>query len=194
MQVLRCIFPDGWGKRNVTVFTLNADGSNLTYTPGHPSPEHPVWGQRGGHPNWHPNGDYLIRNLNVDGVERLCEVKYDGTQLRVLSAKVKGGGHATIEPSGRYVITDDFPYEGVQKVSIRLIDLSAEEEEVLCKLPTVPIYDSSVPTQVQDPSKHPALRLDGHPVWSRDYKRVCFQAAHKGSRQLYIADLSNIHS
>jgi len=37
-----------------------------------------------------------------------------------------------------------------------------------------------------------AMRLDGHPVWSRDYRQCCLQVAPEGNRQLIIADLSKV--
>ncbi|HUU27421.1 MAG TPA: hypothetical protein VM123_06385 [archaeon] len=178
MQVLRCLFPDGWGGENAMVFTLDADGSNIRYTPSRP-----VWAQSGGHPNWHPDGEHLIRNLKPDGKTiRFCRIRYDGTEVIILSEKFTGGGHPTLEPGSRYCITDAFPFHGGQKVSIRLIDLAAQKEDIICTLPTIK----------REGLVHSALRLDGHPFWSRDYKKVCFQAAPRGLRQLFIADLSEI--
>jgi len=178
MQVLRCLFPDGWGSENAMVFTLDADGSNIQYTPSDP-----VWGQRGGHPNWHPDGEHLIRNLRPDGKNlRFCKIRYDGSEVTVLSEKFTGGGHPTVEPAERFCITDEFPFHNGQKVSIRLIDLVAGEEISVCTLPTLK----------RQGLKHSALRLDGHPFWSRDYKKICFQAAPKGARQIFMADLSEI--
>ena len=178
MQVLRCLFPDGWGQRNAMVFTFNADGSNIRYTPSDP-----VWGHGGGHPNWHPDGEHLIRNLQPDGKEkRFCQFRYDGTELIVLSERIPGGGHPTIEPRGRYIVTDSFSYDGLQKVHIRLVDLVSDDEEDICVMPTLN----------RETVEHPALRFDGHPAWSRDYKKVCFNGAPDGRRQVFIADLSNI--
>jgi len=180
MQVLRCLFPDGWGGRNAMVFTCKADGSDIRYTPSTP-----VWGHEGGHPNWHPDGIHLIRNLRPDGKNlRFCQFRYDGTEFTVLSEKIPGGGHPTLEPSGRYCITDDFPFDGEQKVRIRLVDLVAEEEESICTLPTLP----------RKGLKHPVHRLDGHPFWSRDYKKICFQAAPQGKRQLFLAEIAQVLS
>lgn len=87
-----------------------------------------------------------------------------------------------MEPRERFCITDEFPFDTVQKVSIRLIDLVAEEEMSVCTLPTLK----------REGLKHSAIRLDGHPFWSRDYKKTFFQAAPKGARQIFMADLSEI--
>jgi len=178
MQVLRCLFPDGWGDRNVMVFTFAPDGSNIRYTP-----TTPVWGYGGGHPNWHPDGVYIIRNLQTDGKKtRFCRFRYDGIELIVLSEKIPGGGHPSIDPKGRYIITDSFSYDDVQKVHIRLVDLVSDDEQDICTVPTI----------ARENLRDSVFRLDGHPVWSRDYKKVCFNAAPDGNRQVFIADLSNV--
>ncbi len=180
-QVTRCIFPDKSGGENATVFTFNPDGSDIRFLP-----TEPIWGMSGGHPNWHTDGVHMIRNLRIDGKpNRLCQWRFDGSEFTVLNDTVEVGGHPRIEPNGRYVVTDAFPrVNGVQHVTIRLIDIKSGEEEKLCSLPT--IDRDTVPNAV--------LRLDGHPNWTRDFKKVIFQAAPEGSRQLYIADLSKLVS
>jgi hypothetical protein len=68
-------------------------------------------------------------------------------------------------------------------VDIQLIDMDAEEFEVVCRMQTL---DRAEELEYQP------HRLDGHPVWSRDYQSICFQAAPEGNRQLFLADLSSI--
>jgi hypothetical protein len=177
-QILRCVFPDGAGGENTTVFTFNPDGSDIRFLP-----TDPVWGLGGGHPNWHADGEHLIRNIPVAGKLRFCQWRYDGTDFKVLSEKLPGGGHPRIEPDGRYIVTDTFPQRGGrQMVTLRFIDLKADAEEKLCTMPTIS----------RDAAVDAVLRLDGHPGWSRDFKKVIFQAAPEGNRQLFIADLSKI--
>jgi hypothetical protein len=180
-QITRCIFPDNWGGENTTVFTFDPDGSDIRFLP-----TKPVWGLGGGHPNWHPDGEHLIRNLKLDGkVPRFCQWRYDGSEFTVLTDKVEGGGHPRIEPSGRHVVTDTFTRDDdVQRVTIRLVDVKSGTEAKLCTVPTI---DRKKLT-------NSVLRLDGHPNWSRDFKKVIFQAAPQGARQLFVADVSRIVS
>jgi len=179
MQVLRCLLPGGFGGRNTMVFTFKQDGSDIRYAPGTP-----VWGAKGGHPNWHPDGVHLIRVLRVDGeTPRLCKFRYDAEDFTVMSEKILGGGHPSFEGQGRYIVTDEFHGSRPQMVSIQLIDMQAEQVATLCSLPTLPRGEQL------DYQPH---RLDGHPVWSRDYRQVCFQAAPEGARRLYIADVSKL--
>lgn len=176
-QVLRCIFPDGHGTTNATVFTFNPDGSDIRFLPSDP-----VWGLAGGHPNWHLDGEHIIRNLSVDKRLRFCQWRYDGSDFKVLSDKFLGGGHPRIEPHGRYIVTDRYAHDGQrQTVTIRLIDLVSETEEEVCTMPTID----------RDAVSDFVLRLDAHPNWSRDCRQVIFQAAPEGSRQLFVADLSS---
>ena len=178
MQVLRCLFPDRWGGRNPMVFTLKPDGSDV-----HLTPSFPLWGHGGGHPNWHPDGEHLLRNLRPDGTTvRLCKIAFDGSHYEVLSQTIEGGGHPTIEPRERYIITDaNERRDGEDCVRIRLIDLVAQQDHTVCTMPTIRERDG-----------HTVLRVDGHPAWSRDYRKVLFQATPDGARQLFLADLSDV--
>jgi hypothetical protein len=100
--------------------------------------------------------------------------------VTVLSEKYEASGHPSVEPRGRFLITDDHPQHGSQQhVILRLLDLKADTDRVLCTLPTV--FRPSLSTT--------DLRLDGHPVWNRDFTQCCLQATHEGRRQLFIVDL-----
>ena len=181
MQVLRCLFPEASGDnaRNAMVFTYNPDGSDIQSTPSWP-----IWGHMGGHPNWHPDGEHLIRNLYPHGEseERFCKIKYDGSEVTVLSEKFEGGGHPTVEPSEKFCITDSYPViDERQFVNIRWIDLKEQKEYSLCKLKTI---RNDVP--------HIAMRLDGHPFWDKAFRKVGFQAAPDGNRQIFVADVSSL--
>ncbi len=183
-QVLRCIFPDfehESTQRNPLTISFNADGSNINFC----LPDfRPIWGNGGGHPNWLPNGDYIVRVLKFeDGKRYFATFKYDGSDFKQLCKNVKAGGHPTIEEREKYLITDSNPQNEKGKFTqLHLVDLVADEEEIICELPSInwkERHDDNV------------FRVDGHPVWSRDYKKVCIQAAPEGARQLFVVDLSN---
>jgi hypothetical protein len=183
LQVFRCLFPDGYGERNPMVFTFKPDGSDIRVLRSKPS----MWNAGGGHPNWHGDGQHIIRNLAVDGKRtRFCQFHYDGSDFRILTEKIPGGGHPRIDPAGRYIVTDTIERtHGVETVALRYIDLKSETEQRLCEVPTI---DRSAFAQMDDK----VMRLDGHPTFSRDHKKVCFQAAPAGNRQLMIADLTTL--
>ena len=183
VQVLRYIHPDAPDVRNPMVFTFNPDGSDICYIPK--TDRVGVWNAGGGHPNWHGDGVHIIRNMQPDGGEdsRFIQARYDGTEFKILCEKIKGGGHPSVEPNGKYLITDERD-EGndVAVMKLRLIDLIAEEERCVCAIPTIN----------RDNIEDKVFRLDGHPAWSRDYKKVSLQAAPEGKRQLFIVDLDKV--
>lgn len=180
MLVQRCLFPDRSGGRNVNVFTFDVEGNDIKRTFSEP-----VWGHGGGHPNWHPDGNHLIRNLRPYGnKERLCKVPVDGSDPAILSETIDGGGHPTIEPFERFIVTDAKYLDPEPVFRIRLINIIAQTEEAICVMPTKPLYRKK--------GVYHELRLDGHPAWDRSFKRICFQGAPNGHRQLFIADLSSL--
>lgn len=176
LQISRTLFPAGLPGRNTMVFTFNTDGTDVRWLPTEPK-----WGTDGGHPNWHGDGQRVIRNIKVDGVTRLVEWKYDGTGFRVMSGKFEGGGHPRVEPSGRFLVTDAF--QGPE-LTLRWLDLKAGKEEPLVVIAT---FDKKA-------IKDEVLRLDGHPSFDRNFKQICFQAAPEGRRQLYVADVGKLIS
>ncbi len=185
LQVLRCIFPGFDGKsedRNPLTITFNSDGSNIKFS----LPDfRPVWGNGGGHPHWEPNGEYITRILKMpDKKNYFVEFRYDGADFKQLCTKVKGTGHPSTEPSGKYIVTDSKSGKGKEQVcSLHLVDIPADEEAIVCSLPTIDWkekYTDSV------------FRVDGHPSWDRDYKQVAFQAAPGGIRQVFAIDLSHL--
>ena len=178
MQVLRCMLPGGHGGYNAMVFTFDRRGRDIRYLP-----TDPVWGAALDHPNWCPDGAHVLMNLAPKGATRrlFTQFRYDGTGMKVLTDRTSGGGHPSIEPHRKYVITDAFPDKG-RAVALRLVDVTAGKEETVCRLSTID----------RNAAANPVFRLDGHPVWSRDYRRVCFQAAPEGVRQLFIADLAKL--
>ena len=182
-QVLRCIFPgyDYQTPPNPMVFSFNADGSDIHFT----SPGFKVWDAPGGHPNWHPNGEYILRHFKTeDDIKRFFLFKYDGSEIKQLSERIIASGHPSFEPSGRFLITDDDDKDddGNSIIILRLIDFSSDKAEVVCTMPTINWRDTG----------HKVLELDGHPVWNRDFTQVCLQAAPKGSRQLYVFDVKKL--
>jgi hypothetical protein len=184
-QVLRCLFPgyDGPNYRNPMVFTFNPDGSNIKFT----SPGFKVWFAPGGHPNWHPDGEHIIRHFRMeDDIKRFFLFKYDGSETKQLSEKIEASGHPSIEPSGRFLITDDDSETDYgQSMKLRLIDFIADASEVVCELPTIN-WKKNYP--------HKLFELDGHPVWNRDFTQVSLQAAPDGYRGLFVFDMKKLMS
>lgn len=182
MEVFRAL-PRGKGRQKLSVFTFKTDGSDIKL-----AIDHQLWSKGGHHPNWHPDGEHLIMNLRPHGNKLLfCQYRTDGSDFRVISEKHPGGGHPSITADGRYLVTDAYTYEsGVspnKEVPIRLLDTQSDEVEVICRIYTL--------GRKGDLGRG-TLRLDPHPAWSRDFKKVCFNGAPDGRRQVFVADLSDV--
>lgn len=172
--------PHGAGVERRAVVTLRPDGSELRVAI---SPE--TWVPGGHHPNWLPDGDRVLMNLNLRGEGmRLASARYDGADLAPLTEAVPGSGHPSLHPNGRHVLTDAYTHEplayGDGTTPLRLIDVAAGREITLARIRTAP------------PDEGPVRmwRVDPHPAWDRAYRRAVFNACPGGVRRVYLADLS----
>ena len=91
-------------------------------------------------------------------------------------------GHDTNEDSQK-------PMEDGDSEKSRLSSLQARRVSAPDTQPQTGTY-YDLKTRVQN--KFGQLRLDPHPVWDRDFKKVIFNAFEGGTRKVYIADLSNL--
>jgi len=181
-NVVRCMIGGEEG-RNAANVTFKPDGTDVRYC----TPTQSPWGAGGGHPNWHPDSEHLVRHMKLeDGKEHFVKFKYDGSTFETLAPNCKGGGHPSMEVTDRYLVADEFKITGpaTKQVSLRLIDTSADDERTVCTLPT---------TKWEGRFDDNVFRLDGHPCWSRDYKKITLQAINDaGECQLFLLDLSKV--
>ncbi len=188
LQVFRTLFPDDPNKRgrNPILLTFNADGSDMRVTV-----TREYWGYGGNHPNWHPDGEHIIMNMTPvwmgDANRRFVKVHHSGDHIEILTEKYLGSGHMRITPDSRYLIADCYAREPMTypngEVPIRLLDLEADHEVEVCQI-FVDLYEYTRVNAV--------LRVDPHPEWSRDFKKVCFNGVINRRRQVLIADLSEV--
>ena len=188
LQVFRCMMPDagtefgigGTGVFKPSLITFNPDGSDVRL-----ALPNEVWGKGGHHPNWHPDGEHILMNLKMDYDRlKLCTFRPDGSDFRVRSETVHGSGHPSFHSNGRHIITDTYPEEDYAAISkevpLRLIDTAQQSEQNLGFFFTLGMPNANV------------LRIDPHPAWSRDYSKICFNAAPEGRRQIFVADLGGL--
>jgi hypothetical protein len=188
LQVFRCMMPNtgtefgigGTGIFKPMLITFNSDGSDIRL-----ALSNEVWGKGGHHPNWHPDGERILMNLKLDYDRiKFCTYRYDGSDFRVLSETVEGSGHPSFHGNGRHIITDVYPDQDFasssKEVPIRLVDIESQTEQNLCFVYTLGMPNANV------------LRIDPHPAWSRDYTKVCFNAAPEGRRQIFVADVGEL--
>ena len=168
-------------KLKLNLVTMKADGSDIRLAI--PNSE---WGKGGHHPNWCPDGETIIMNLNMyrQGL-RFIKVRYDGSQYQAIAKTISGSGHPTLHPNGNCILTDAYPYEPVSfgdgTTPIRWVNVETGEEQTLVRIQTTPPY--------YGPKRQ--LRVDPHPAWDRQFQRIAFNACPDGTRRVYIADLSS---
>lgn len=194
-QVMRCLFPEdvaptsfsersdhskaGW---NPMLFTFNTHGKNIQQ-----AVTRKQWSYGGNHPNWHPDGENIIMNLKPawlgETKMRFCMFHHTGNDFKILSLKHLGSGHPSVNADFTYLLSDYYVDEykalGLQETPIRLINLHTEEEVYVCTV----ITDLNI--------SNSTFRVDPHPVWSRDYKKICLNGSTDGKRQVFIADLTD---
>lgn len=183
MLVLRWL-PDGGDTARMErmVITMDADARNIRVAV--PAQR---WKPGGHHPNWCPDGDTVLVNLNLygDGL-RFVTALYDGSTLEDAAPGIMGSGHPTLHPDGRHIVTDAYPHEplayGDGTVPIRFVDRLQGQETALVRIQVVPPFEG--------PKKE--LRVDPHPAWDRAYRRLAFNACPDGTRRVYVADLTEV--
>ena len=162
--------------------TLRSDGSDIRIA----IPE-TRWGKGGHHPNWCPDGKTVMMNLILEGtIMRLVKAAYDGSSLTAMSTAVVGSGHPTLHPDNRHVLTDVYAHEpqafGDGTAPIRWIDLTTGDDRALVRIDITP--DFAGPRN--------EMRIDPHPAWDRDFRRIAFNGRQDGSRRVFVADLSEM--
>jgi hypothetical protein len=186
MFVLRWL-PRSWmpwkrKKRHGTkqVITLDADGSNAGVAV---SAER--WARGGHHPNWCPDGEHVLMNLNTEGKGlRFARLTHDGADCETLVPAILGSGHPSLHRDGRFMLTDAYVTEPVAfgdgTAPIRFVDLGGGTDTTLVRIRTRPEAER----------RTGALRVDPHPAWDRNFTRIAFNACPAGVRQVFVADLS----
>lgn len=181
MFVLRWISRHGNRKPRSNLISMKSDGSDIQLV----IPDS-LWSKGGHHPNWCPDGETILMNLNLNGDGlRFIKVRYDGSECGIMCSSI-GSGHPSLHPNGRHILTDAYPFEQVAfgdgTVPIRLIDVQTGKEKNLVRVSVNPPFSG--------PKNE--LRVDPHPVWDRSFRRIAFNACVDNSRRVFIADLSNI--
>ena len=91
------------------------------------------------------------------------------------------------------------------EVPLRILDLESDSEIQLCTMPV----DLGGPRKVkrkrrsrwqrlwglrraEKGSSGSQFKLDPHPAWDRDSRRICFNGAPAGQRQVFVADVSEL--
>lgn len=162
------------------LLTLRPDGTDIHVVVGAEA-----WQRGGHHPNWYPDGEHIVMNLNRDGdAIRFVRLRHDGGTPELLAPQLIGSGHPSMHVDGFHLLTDAKPAEvvaaGDGTSPIRLIDTRTGTERLLARIQT------ASPGEVRSE----ALRVDPHPAWDRSFRRVVFNGFADGTRRVYVADVA----
>ncbi len=87
-------------------------------------------------------------------------------------------GHCSYSPDRRWILTDTYPDKESKRT---LLLFNAAESR------RVDVGRFHAPPELPG-----EIRCDLHPRWSRNGKKVCFDSAHEGARQMYVMDVSEV--
>ena len=133
------------------------------------------------HPVWHPNGERILMNVGMADGRKFALIDPDTGGIETLIDEPEGVGHPTLTPDGRYLVTDTYERPpGRQRGTVRWVDLQAGSWRDLCTMGS--------PAPGTADAYELSRRIDLHPVLDRQGRRICFAAAPRGRRQLFIAD------
>jgi hypothetical protein len=180
-QVLRSLgLPDRPGAVRSSIVSFDAGGGDIRL-----ALPHQAWDRGGHHPSWLPGGRCILMNLvpEAGGGLRFMSFGWAGGGLRDAGAGRRGSGHPTVEPGGRLLVTDAYLNEGFAGADglapLRGIVLADGRELCLASLDC-------------GPPNLRARRIDPHPAWSRDGRRLVVNACIGGRRQVLLVELGGL--
>jgi hypothetical protein len=136
------------------------------------------------HPVWHPDGERILMNMTLGGTRRFALIHAASGETVPLTDKVEGiGGHPSLSADCRSLITDynEFdadPWTG----TLRHVDLESGSWTDLVTVPR--------PAHGPATGRDASLRVDLHPVYDRECRRICFTAAPEGRRRVFVAEVA----
>ena len=158
------------GQRKYTrLITCNIDGTDMYLLSDDDMVSHCYW----------KNNEEIIAFENKHDSGPGYYLMKDKTQeYKHLWSKYNNDGHPSYSPTGKFVITDSYP-DRARMAEIKLLsdeDVKADYVRILARVFAPFKYDNDT-------------RCDLHPRWSRDGKKVCFDAVFEGHRGLYTVEL-----
>ena len=159
------------GQRKYTrLITCNVDGTDMYVLSDDDMASHCYW----------KDDEHIIAFENKHGEGTGYYLMKDKTQdYTHLWPKLNGDGHPSYCPTdNNLVVFDTYPDRArIQEVKIaRDTDIEGKDIKVLAKVFAPFKYDNDT-------------RCDLHPRWSRDGRKVCFDACFEGHRGLYVVNV-----
>ncbi len=168
--------------------TCDADGGDIALA----MPAE-IWGRGGHHPQWCPDGQTILMNLN-DDQNTLRFVRFDawGENFETLGMPALGSGHPSLHPDGRHILSDAYHREPMAHngcVPLRWVDIDNGHEIELLRMKTRPaVADFALPGV--NPLDGGIWRVDPHPVLDPAGNWITFNGCPQDERQIFLAQLS----
>jgi hypothetical protein len=157
--------PDERGQ-HTRMFTARPDGTDL----------HLAAAEGVSHFDWRDPGHILAWARRVPPGARYFLLADGERDAQVLGEGVlTEDGHCSYSPDRRWVLTDTYP--------------DARHERTLLLYHPESGRRIDLGRFYSPPELAGACRCDLHPRWGRDGRRVCFDSAHEGTRQMYVLDV-----
>jgi len=161
----------GDGQRMTSMWTVNTDGSDLEL-------QIPA-GRKTSHFAWRDD-ERIMASSDVLGEMQFVEFHDRVKDFEPFGAGAfPSDGHNAFSPDRRWVVCDTYPIGEERLSEVMLYEMETGEKTVIGHYHSEPQYTKDI-------------RCDLHPRWSRDGKTITFDSVHGGTRQIWIADVSDI--
>jgi hypothetical protein len=157
------------GGFDTRLFTADPDGGRLTLAPLDGA-SHFAWRDGKRILVWARPGGGAPADLMLEEATGQTEIVGEGVLTR--------NGHMSYSPDGRWLVTDEYP-DAEERRTLILYRLSDGRRFDLGRFLSPREYSGEI-------------RCDLHPRWSRDGRFVSIDSLHEGTRQIYVADVSEI--
>ncbi|MGI6539149.1 MAG: TolB family protein [Caldicoprobacterales bacterium] len=154
------------GMKYTRLVTCNMDGTDIYNLSDNDFVSHCCW----------KNANEILAYLNKkSGGKGYYLLKDQTNEYKRVWPELVMDGHPTYSPDGSLVVTDTYPNrKRIQSVYI------IKNTEIKCV------------ARVFSPFKYSGdVRVDLHPRWSRDGKRICIESCFEGKRGLYVINLND---
>ena len=151
----------------------------LRYVPAHDALSAVLDGGMVSHFGWRGDGALIAYARHGDR-DRYLLLEPDAQVPRVLMPEVLdrfGDGHPSLSPDGRWLLTDSYPDRRRQQ-HLLVADLHRERCHTLGRFLAPLAFQAEA-------------RVDLHPRFSPDGRRVAIDSAHRGARGFYVLDVAD---
>lgn len=175
-EELFIVFCTAWARHHRTdidvphiksLMRLNTDGSNLRHV-----------GTFGDHPMWTPDSRAIFANFanNRGSKDVLAFPEGEAGKLQPLVRNTKGG-HPSISPGGRWLVTEGQPQSPEHDGALMLCDLQTGDRRTI--------------VSARHTDGHHITGCHLHAQWSRDGRRIFFNSSDTGQPQVYALSIDS---